>query len=1137
MGQISDYSAVYRAFIEYKNQDVIILAHCDKTSYYQYLQAKFFYGDLIGQDIDIIYLPQYDQQYDIVSPSDDIVQERSWALSQLASTKKKKILITSIESLLQKFPSRKHYQHYLKIDVGDVVNINEFAQLLTHNGFLRMGTAFSSGEFAVRGDIIDIVLPGLKGYRIVIAWDKVEQIKEFDLNTQISLSQLGSLTIYKIHEVSLSEVNIGIFKQNFLEEFGIKHTDNKIYKKTLSLQKADRIEEFSILFFNEDPVNICEYFDSSVIFAFNDYKNLLQLSLQGFVVEYNTVLSRNDIALPPQRKFFDIDQVEHILSRQQLVPESNIIQLIPNLHYKALQEGIDLIGLLMQTIKHHKRNRIFICCPTHSAVEKVKFLLQQGNIQYIEIYNYKSANNLLINICIMPLEKGFFDNQNTFIAYQDLFGVKTESVDHTSQKNSAQKFKNILTELNNLKIDELVVHEDYGIAKFLGITPIDIKGQMHDCAKLEFAQLEYLYTPVENMDAVKRYGSDYAELDKLGGTSFNRRKAILEDKINHIAQVLIETAASRSLIEPDELALDADAYQKFCDAFPYIETEDQQKAIDEIMKDFNSGRLIDRLICGDVGFGKTEVAMRASFMAVYNAPRMQVGIIAPTTILARQHYNNFKERFQGFNVQIAELSRLVGAKQQKIVKEQLANNEIDIIIGTHAVLSDQVQFGDLGLLIIDEEQHFGVAHKEKLKKMREKLHVISLSATPIPRSLQMSLTGIKSLSIIATPPINRLAVKTVVTTYSDAIVRDALMREHNRGGKSFYVMPRIEYLDNVEKALSKIVPELKVGVAHGKMSPTSIDTIMTNFYKGEYDVLVSTTIIESGLDVKSANTIIINKAEMLGLSQLYQLRGRVGRSNVKGYSYLLISEGKKLTSQAYKRLEIMETIDEIGAGFIIASHDMDLRGFGNLVGDQQSGHIKEIGVELYQQMFEEAIAKAKNEKVTKHFNTSINIGLEVYIPESYVQDQNLRLNLYRRISELKSEDEVEKFQDELVDRFGSPPEQLSNLFLTVKIKSICKDLGIKSIDCGEGGFVFRFIEDQEVSNMVMSYMEAHGATTKLKPGNKVVFIRQFKQLSSISATQTKTSNYINPLLKKNIVTEHLMKILLDLKAILSGKNG
>ena len=547
------------------------------------------------------------------------------------------------------------------------------------------------------------------------------------------------------------------------------------------------------------------------------------------------------------------------------------------------------------------------------------------------------------------------------------------------------------------------------------------------------------------------------ELDRLGGSGWQARKAKLKNRIREIAGELIKIAAERHLHEAPKMPVQPHVYDEFCARFPYEETEDQLGAINATLKDLETGRPMDRLICGDVGFGKTEVALRAAFAVALDGK--QVAVVVPTTLLARQHSKTFAERFRGFPVNVAQASRLVPTKELTQVKKGLAEGKVDIVVGTHALLGKSIKFRDLGLLIVDEEQHFGVSHKERLKQLRAQVHVLTLSATPIPRTLQLALTGVRELSIIASPPVDRLAVRTFVAPHDPLMIREALLRERYRGGQAFYVVPRIEDLAGVKDFLDKNVPEMKVAVAHGQMPPTVIEDIMSAFYDGKYDILLSTTIVESGLDIPNANTLIVHRADMFGLAQLYQLRGRVGRSKLRAYALFTLPAQQKITAQAERRLKVLQSLENLGAGFQLASHDLDIRGAGNLLGEEQSGHIKEVGFELYQSMLEEAILNLKAgvaEPAADRWSPQITIGMPVLIPEDYVGDLSVRLSLYRRLADLDTDEEIDNFAAEMRDRFGVLPDEVRYLFKIAAIKAYCRRANVEKVDAGPKGAVITF---------------------------------------------------------------------------------
>ena len=641
-----------------------------------------------------------------------------------------------------------------------------------------------------------------------------------------------------------------------------------------------------------------------------------------------------------------------------------------------------------------------------------------------------------VALVVLPLDHGFTSPDIALLTEQDMLGDRL--VRRAKRRKSADAF---LAELAALSPGDLVVHIEHGIGRYDGLTSIPVGQAPHDCVALEYAGGDKLYVPVENLEVLSRYGSseDTAHLDKLGGEAWQRRRSRMKERIREIAGELIAVAAERALRQGEIAEPDAQGYAAFVDRFPFAETDDQERAIEDALGDLSAGKPMDRLVVGDVGFGKTEVALRAAFVAAMAG--MQVALVCPTTLLARQHYQNFTARFEGFPIRVGNLSRLVTASNAKATREGLADGTIDIVVGTHAVLAKSVDFKRLGLVIVDEEQRFGVTHKERLKALKNDVHVLTLTATPIPRTLQMAMSGLRELSVIQTPPVDRLAVRTYVMPWDPVVIREALLREHYRGGQTFIVTPRVADLPDIEAYLREEVPEVRYVVAHGQMAPTEVEERMSAFYDKRYEVLVSTTIVESGLDIPSANTMIINRADRFGMAQLYQLRGRVGRAKTRAYAYLTTAPERMMTDSAEKRLKVLSDLDSLGAGFQLASHDLDIRGAGNLLGDEQSGHIKEVGYELYQSMLEEAIMEAKAGGALKRptdFSPQITVDAPILIPEDYVPDLDLRMGLYRRLNEIDEKAGIEAFAAELIDRFGTLPDPTENLIRLMEIKMNAK---------------------------------------------------------------------------------------------------
>jgi transcription-repair coupling factor (superfamily II helicase) len=705
---------------------------------------------------------------------------------------------------------------------------------------------------------------------------------------------------------------------------------------------------------------------------------------------------------------------------------------------------------------------------------------------------------------VLAIEHGYRFGDAAVITEQDILGDRL-----ARPPRRRANYQDFIAEVSALSLGDLVVHAEHGIGRYAGLETLDVAGAPHDCLRVLYAGDDKLFVPVENIEVLSRYGSEDVEvpLDRLGGVGWQSRKARVKKRIKDIAAELIQVAAERQVRQGEAMPPPAGLYEEFAARFPYPETDDQDRAIADTLSDLGSGRPMDRLVCGDVGFGKTEVALRAAFVAAMAGT--QVAVVVPTTLLARQHYRTFVERFAGLPVRIAQLSRLVPARHAAEIKTELAEGRLDIVIGTHALLAKSIRFRRLGLLVVDEEQHFGVAQKERLKQFRTNVHVLTLTATPIPRTLQQALAGVREMSVIATPPIDRLAVRTFVSPYDPVAVREAILRESHRGGQCFYVVPRIQDLGEVRELLQELVPEIKVAVAHGKMAPTELEAVMVAFDDRAYDILLSTNIIESGLDIPTANTLIVHRADMFGLAQLYQLRGRIGRGKVRAYAYLTLPAGKLLTETAKRRLEVMQTLDQLGAGFTLASHDLDIRGAGNLLGEEQSGHIREVGIELYQHLLEEAIGSARSGvgglgDAPEGWTPQITIGTPVLIPETYVADLNVRLGLYRRIVELIDRREIDAFAAELIDRFGKLPREVDNLLEIIAIKRLCRDAGVEKVDAGPKGAVIAFHDNQfaNPAGLVRFIGENH-ATAKLRPDQKLVIMRNWEtapaRLQGVSA--------------------------------------
>jgi transcription-repair coupling factor (superfamily II helicase) len=750
-------------------------------------------------------------------------------------------------------------------------------------------------------------------------------------------------------------------------------------------------------------------------------------------------------------------------------------------------EGVNVFASVVRHVEALRatKTRVWLAAWSEGSRERLTNVLDDQGLIVPKARDGRAALDVSpgeVRAVTLPLEQGFVMGDLTVISEQDILG------DRLVNRGRKRRAKNFIAEASALNPSDLIVHIDHGVGRYIGLKTLEVGGAPHDCLELEYAGEAKLYLPVENIELLSRYGNanENAVLDRLGGVAWQSRKAKAKGKLREMAAELIIIAAKRAMRTIDPIEIDEGSYNEFAARFPYAETDDQLNAIKDVFDDLTSGRPMDRLVCGDVGFGKTEVALRAAFAVAITG--RQVAIVAPTTLLSRQHFKTFTERFRGMPIKVRQLSRLVPASKAKLTREALAKGEVDIIIGTHAVLAKSVAFQNLGLVVVDEEQRFGVRHKERLKALRADIHMLTLTATPIPRTLQMALTGIRDLSLIATPPVDRLAVRTYVLPFDEVSIRKALLREKYRGGQSYYVTPRIADIGRIEEFLRERVPEVKYVIAHGQMTPSALDDIMSAFYDGQYDVLVSTSIIESGIDIPTANTMIINRADKFGLAQLYQMRGRVGRSKTRAYAYLTMPDEHVASKGAIQRLKILQSLDTLGAGFSLASHDLDMRGGGNPLGEEQSGHVKELGVELYQHMLEEAVAELKSDDSVsdQNWTPQVNLGIAVLIPEGYVEDLNLRMSLYRRISDLENDEDNDALTAEMIDRFGPLPDEVDALLKVMKIKRLCRQAHVAKVDAGPKGVVLTMRhEDIKDPSVVMNAITQNSGW-RLRPDQTIL---------------------------------------------------
>ena len=976
--------------------------------------------DFFAPDIPVRALPAWDcVPYDRVSPNAELVARRLDALAALANAPATPVLLlTTVSAVLQRVPPASAFRDaVIDMHPGSEIAQNDLLAYFTRNGYRRAGTVREPGEYAIRGGIVDVYPPGEETpLRLDFFGDELESIRRFDAVSQRTIGEVEALRLIPVSEVILDDKTIAAFRERYRATFGPPGPNDTLYEAVSAGTRHPGLEHWLPLFWDslatvfdylpDAAVTLDHQIEAAVTARLDLIEDYHQARVEMLpATQRDAKADSSPVYQPvdPKALFLDRKDWRAALARR-LAVDLTPFQLPDHDENAADAEGRaapDLAAFRAQPdrspfdavhdlVGTETKRRLVVAASSAGSRDRLAHLLAEHGLtetQNVESWTEAAAAAAgVATLAVIDIDHGFQSPDSVVISEQDILGERLART--TRRRRRADQF---ISEVSSLNTGDLVVHIDHGIGRYEGLETLTVSGAPHDCLRLSYAGDDRLYVPVENIEVLSRYGSEdaAAQLDRLGAPAWQARKAKAKERIRKIAGELLKVAAARATRKGEVMHATAGVFEEFCSRFAFSETEDQQQAIDEVIADLEAGRPMDRLVCGDVGFGKTEVALRAAFVTAMSGA--QVAIVAPTTLLAFQHFLTFKARFAGLPLRIEQISRLVGAAKTAEVRDGLADGSINIVIGTHALLAKSIGFAHLGLLVVDEEQHFGVAQKERLKQLKADVHVLTLTATPIPRTLQMAMAGVRELSIIATPPVDRLAVRTFVLPYDPVIIREAIRRETYRGGQIFYVCPRIADLDRVHERLVKLVPEAKIAIAHGRMPTQALEKVITDFSEGRFEILLSTNIVEAGLDIPRANTIFVHRADRFGLSQLYQLRGRVGRSKVRAYAYLTLPPGQKITETASKRLSVMQALDTLGAGFTLASHDLDIRGAGNLLGEEQSGHINEVGVELYQQMLEEAITQLRDGGGAEaggetRWSPQISVGTSVLIPERYVAD-------------------------------------------------------------------------------------------------------------------------------------------------------
>ncbi|MGN6819131.1 MAG: transcription-repair coupling factor [Sphingomonas sp.] len=1099
-------------------------------------------------EIEIVSYPAWDcLPYDRASPTLRVMAERLAALHRLQQTPTKpQLVVTTANAATQRTltPFRIR-QLVARLAPGERIGRDKLAEMLSANGYVRTDTVHDQGEFAVRGGLVDLFPSGEEqALRLDFFGDEIESVRTFDPADQRTTGRVDGFVLLPASEALLDEESIKRFRTRYREKFGATATGDPLYQAISDGRRLAGMEHWLPMFEDRLETLFDHLGDDALVIresgvtaaaeqrfeAVSDY-HANRLKAQSSDPGSYRPLAPGALYLLPDEWAERLKRAKAHLSTPFHEPPSDTVLDFevdgPRDFAPERASGVNIYEAVVEHLSKLRKDgkKPILASYSTGSRERLSGLLKDHGLTGLTLVDTgtealgvsgprplaggagggpvsnrrdegtrppltpPASGRGTIALVILPLDHGFTAPDVALLTEQDMLGDRL--VRRNRRKKSADAF---LAELATLTPGDLVVHVDHGIGRYEGLTQIPVQKAPHDCVALTYAGGDKLYVPVENLEVLSRYGGDEGgTLDKLGGEAWQRRKARMKERIREIAGELIATAAERALRVADVAEPDPSGYPAFVDRFPYQETDDQDRAIAESLEDLGAGKPMDRLIVGDVGFGKTEVALRAAFVAAMGG--MQVAIVCPTTLLARQHYNNFVARFEGFPMKVGRLSRLVGTSEAKAVKEGLADGTIDVVVGTHAILAKGVEFKRLGLVVVDEEQRFGVTHKERLKALKTDVHVLTLTATPIPRTLQMAMSGLRELSVIQTPPVDRLAVRTYVMPWDPVVIREALLREHYRGGQSFFVTPRIKDLPEIEEFLREQVPEVRYVIAHGQMAAGEVEERMSAFYDKKFEVRVSTTIVESGLDIPSANTMIVHRADRFGLAQLYQLRGRVGRAKTRAYAYLTTPANRIITETADKRLKVLSDLDSLGAGFQLASHDLDIRGAGNLLGDEQSGHIREVGYELYQSMLEEAIMDAKAGGLAQRprdFSPQITVDAAIMIPDDYVPDLDLRMGLYRRLNELDDRNGIEAFAAEMIDRFGPLPEPTANLIKLIEIKLNAKKACVAKIDVGAKGALVSFHDDKPPNvEGLLAYVARLNGVAKLRPDSKLVIAREW----------------------------------------------
>lgn len=1110
--------------IKNENRLFVIVTPDNQTALRLEHELSFFLND----EYPILHFPNWETlPYDVFSPLPEIISERLKTLALLPETKRG-ALVVSVATLMHRLSPREHVlAHSFSIEVGGVFNMDLNRIKLESVGYQCVSQVYQHAEFAVRGSIVDLFPMGSKlPYRIELFDDDIESIRTFDPETQRSLDKIDQIQLFPAREFPFTDEAIKHFRQAFRNHFPEVSPKNILYLDVSKGIAPGGIEYYFPLFV-EQTETLFDYLPASTALVLPELTNEAAVSFYK-EAEERFQQRKYDVDRPlldPDQLFLSAEELQQklemfarvVLSNQTAMGAGFSCESLPDVTIDArLKEPASRVLAFLQSFT----GKVLFVAETAGHREGLIDKLKKYSIRLKKVTSWPSflAEKQSPCILIAPMDHGLLldDPAIAIITERQLSGEKAQQR-RRRRKSAAKELENIFNNLNELTMGSPVVHQEHGVGRYLGLQTLEVGGITSEFLTLEYAGNDKLYVPVSSLQLIGRYSGaseESAPLHKLGSDRWTKAKKKAMERVRDVAAELLDIHAKRAAKQGHAFKVEDAEYLAFSEAFPFEETPDQQSAIETIYQDMLSPQPMDRVVCGDVGFGKTEVAMRAAFIAVQSGK--QVAVLVPTTLLAQQHYQNFRDRFADWPFQVEVMSRFVTAKQQKTIIEELENGKVDIVIGTHKLLSKELKYKELGLVIIDEEHRFGVRQKEHFKQIRHELDLLTLTATPIPRTLNMAMAGLRDISIIASPPPNRHPVKTFISEWIDVQIQEACQREIKRGGQVFFLHNDVKTMDKMAREIEKIVPEARVKIAHGQMAERELEQIMLDFYHQRFNLLLSTTIIESGIDIPTANTIIINRADKLGLAQLHQLRGRVGRSHHRAYAYFIVPPKSLMSKDAVKRLEALDTSGELGAGFMLSSHDMEIRGAGELLGDGQSGQIQEIGFTLYTELLERAVEALKSGKQPE-LDAPMDVGPEVdlqaqaLIPEDYLPDIHARLVLYKRISSADTQDDLRALRVEMIDRFGLLPDAVKTLFSITELKQQASPLGIKKIDAHLAGGRIMFGSEPKINTeQLINLIQTQPQCYKLEGGDKLKFTQDFDTVEQKVGFLTALLNELTP---------------------------